>query len=218
MLNRAVASRRARSSEYTGAVLLDDVETLPAIHSPRLVLRGLQQSDDAGMFRIFSDPEVMKFWSSAPLTDPAAARALIDEIQRGFLDRKLFQWGVARRSDDAIIGTFTLYQLDRDNRRAEIGFTLAREHWGHGYMTEALTSALDFAFGQVDLTRLEADVDPGNTRSLRLLERLDFVREGLLRERWRVAGGVQDSVMLGLLQREWDLKRSQAGAEPSTAP
>ncbi|HEX2165116.1 MAG TPA: GNAT family protein, partial [Thermoanaerobaculia bacterium] len=64
-----------------------------------------------------------------------------------------------------------------------------------------------FAFGPLALHRLEADVDPRNERSLKALERLGFRREGLLRERYFVAGEIQDSVMLGLLAREWEARQ-----------
>jgi RimJ/RimL family protein N-acetyltransferase len=64
-------------------------------------------------------------------------------------------------------------------------------------------AVLEFAFGTLDLIRVEADVDPRNERSLRMLERLGFVREGFLRSRYVVAGEIQDTVFLGLLREEW---------------
>jgi RimJ/RimL family protein N-acetyltransferase len=70
-------------------------------------------------------------------------------------------------------------------------------------MNEALTALVDFAFGTLAMRRLEADVDPRNAGSLHALERLGFRREGLLRERWKVNGELQDSVVLGLLSHEW---------------
>ena len=72
-----------------------------------------------------------------------------------------------------------------------------------GYMREALSALLDHAFGELDLNRIEADTDPRNERSTRLLERLGFVKEGLFRERCIVDGEVSDAAMYGLLRREW---------------
>jgi len=72
-----------------------------------------------------------------------------------------------------------------------------------GYMREAVTAIINFAFETMDLQRIEADVDPRNDRSLRLLEKIGCQREGYLRERWRVSGEIQDSLILGLLRREW---------------
>ena len=69
--------------------------------------------------------------------------------------------------------------------------------------TEAVELLLGFAFERLGLHRLEADADPQNVGSLRVLERQGFRREGYLRERWHTLGQVQDAVFLGLLRREW---------------
>lgn len=179
-------------------------ERLPTIEASRVSLRWLELADAPDLYRIFSDPEVMAYWSSPPMTEESEARELVESIHRSFEAHGLYEWGIARREDDRVIGTVTLWHLDERNRRAEIGFTLVREVWGRGYMKEALSAAFDFAFGPMNMTRIEADVDPENAASLRLLEGLGFRREGLLRERWHVGGRVLDSVILGLLRRDWN--------------
>jgi [ribosomal protein S5]-alanine N-acetyltransferase len=184
-----------------------DGDRLPTLRGDRLELRWLEAGDVPALFEIFSHAEVMRFWSSPPFVDLGGAQRLLDEIHGHFQARDLFQWGVALRSDGRVIGTCTLAHLDVDNLRAELGFALGRAHWGRGYIGEALPVLLDFAFGELGLRRLEADVDPRNHRSIRTLERLGFQPEGLLRERWFVAGEVQDSALYGLLRREWDAKR-----------
>lgn len=178
-------------------------DELPRLATPRTVLRGMAAADVPALYDIFRDREVARYWSWPAYTHPAQAAALLAEIDELFAERTLFQWGVARREDDRVVGTVTLFQLEPENRRGEIGFALGRAAWGQGLMREALAALLDFSFGRLDLHRLEADVDPRNARSLAVLERLGFRREGLLRERHIVAGEVQDSVMLGLLAREW---------------
>lgn len=182
-------------------------DTLPTITADRISLRWLTERDVGSLFSIFSDPEVMRYWSSTPFANTDAARKLLAHIHDGFSRRALFQWGIARRTDDLVIGTCTLFHTDLDNRRAEIGYALRRDHWGHGYMREALTALLDFAFNTLNLHRVEADVDPRNDSSVRTLERLGFRKEGYLRERWLVGGGIQDSLFYGLLQRDWRHER-----------
>lgn len=182
-----------------------DGEQLPTIRAARVQLRWLTDDDVPGLFEIFSDPEVVRYWSTPPYASEEDAAALLAQIRDCFANRTLFQWGVAL--GERAIGTCTLFHVHAANRRAEIGFALRRDHWGQGFMSEAVRALLGFAFSEppqpgLGLKRIEADVDPGNLSSLRLLERLGFQREGLLRERWRVAGGVQDAVVLGLLARE----------------
>ena len=189
-----------------------DGNDLPKIPAGRVKLRPLADADVPALFAVFSDEQVMRYWSTPPMRDIAEAQALFDEIRTSFLQRSLFQWGVARVEDDRVVGTCTLFNLDKRNRRAEIGYALARDCWGQGLMREALGALIDYAFGPLDLTRLEADVDPRNGPSIRIVERLGFVREGLLRERWHVGGEVQDSVILGLLRREWEERAGAGGA------
>ena len=178
-------------------------QELPRLSGVRLELRSLTDEDSPAFLSVFGDPEVMKFWSSPPLADLEAARDSIDRIHEFFRSRQLFQWGICRRSTDEVIGTVTLFHVDSSHRRAEIGFALGRGAWGHGYATEAVERLIEFAFDELDLHRLEADVDPENERSLRLLERRGFRREGYLRERWHHLGELRDTVFLGLLRREW---------------
>lgn len=186
-----------------------DGDRLPTLETERLLLRWLDDRDVAALQEVFSHPDVLRYWGGDPAHDAAGARRLLAQIHDGYARCELFQWGIARRGDDRVVGTCTLTRFDSRNRRAEVGFALGRQHWGHGYASEAMSSLIAFAFAELDLIRLEADADPRNDRSIAVLERLGFLREGLLRERWLVAGEAQDSVVFGLLRREW---RVVAGA------
>lgn len=178
-------------------------ETLPTISGTRTRLRALTNDDAPAVFGIFSDPEVMRYWSHLPLTRPSEAMEYLDDVQAGFETKTLFQWGVCRGEDDLVIGTCTLWQIDGPNLRAEVGFALARPYWRQGWMSDAVTALIEFSFFELGLRRLEADVDPANGASIALLERLGFEREGLMRERWLVAGEASDSLFLGLLRKDW---------------
>ena len=172
-----------------------------------MVLRALVPSDVDALFEIFSHPEVMRYWSHTPMTERSEAEELLEGIDDGFEAQALFEWGVARRQDDRVIGTCTLFHFDDHHHRAEVGYALARQHWRQGLMREVLSALFDYAFFTLNLGRLEADVDPRNTASSRLLEGLGFQREGYLRERWFVGGELQDALFYGLLRREWEARR-----------
>jgi RimJ/RimL family protein N-acetyltransferase len=180
-----------------------DGDTLPTLEAPRVRLRWLTDRDVDALFAIFSDERMMRYWSSTAMKERAEAEAMLVRIHRQFADKLGFQWGVERRADGELLGTCTLFNVHPANMRAEVGYCLRSAHWGQGYMGEALATLIDYAFGILGLRRLEADVDPGNASSLRILDRMGFRREGLLRERWSVGGEIQDSVFLGLLAREW---------------
>lgn len=199
--------------------------TLP---TPRLLLRPLVAADAPALWRIFSDPLVMRYWSTPAWTDDAEALAFVQRDQQamacGLYLRLALTWhlptahagsgthgaagGAAAASAQAaaapeVLGLCTLFALDETCRRAELGYALGRAAWGRGLMHEALQALLDFGFSALALNRVEADVDPRNAASLRSLRRLGFQQEGLLRERWIVADEVSDSALFGLLRRDW---------------
>jgi RimJ/RimL family protein N-acetyltransferase len=178
-------------------------DRLPTLRAKRIELRWLEPSDVDALFGVFSDREVARYWSAPPMTAREQAEALLADIGECFAQRELFQWGIARVDDGVVIGTCTLAGVVAKHRRAELGFALARSHWGHGYATEAVERLLQFAFDDLQLHRIEADVDPRNARSIALLERMGFRREGLLRERWHVGGEIADGAFYGLLARQW---------------
>lgn len=177
---------------------------LPTINTSRLSLRSISAADVDDFYAIYSNPEVMRYWSTPPLADKAAASKLINEIHQGLDRHELLKWGIALRADDALIGSVTLFHLAFTHRRAEIGYALGRTYWGNGYMQETLQAVLNYAFDILKFHRIEADVDPRNTASVRTLERLGFQREGYLRERWQVNGEIQDAFFYGLLKPDWE--------------
>ena len=166
-------------------------------------MRWASEDDVDAFYEIFSDPRVMRYWSSGPLENREAAAAMQREIAQQNLSDAQMKWGLALRDTNKLIGTVTLFNLSRSNGRAEIGYAMGSAYWGKGYMNEALTALIVHAFDVMDFRRLEADVDPRNAPSIRTLERLGFQREGFLRERWHVGGELQDAFFYGLLKREW---------------
>lgn len=183
---------------------LDLGDHLPTLQSSRLRLRWLTEDDVPALLAIFGDPQVMRYWSHEPFADLNDARDYLRRIRNCFASRELFQWGVELLSTGEIIGTCTLAELSRSHRRAELGFALARAHWGRGYMIEALPALLRFTFEHMRLHRVSADADPRNAASIRLLQKLGFQREGHLREHYLLNGEKQDAVLFGLLRSEFE--------------
>ena len=179
---------------------------LPALRAPRLTLRTLIEADVAEVLAVFSDPLVLRYWDGPLITTQQDAMQYIERIHYGFRRRELMQWGIADAATDAVIGTCTLTHLSTTHERAEVGFAIRQTRWGQGLGSEAVTTAIDFAFQELGLHRIEADVDPRNERSLRLLDRLGFQREGHLRERYYMNGERQDAVMMAVLRAEWKSK------------
>lgn len=178
-------------------------EKLPTIETERLRLRHLEESDTDSLFDIFSDREALRFWGFPPFDKRADAEKLLADIHDHFRQKTLFQWGIALKTDDKVIGTTTLFRYDEQSRRAEIGYILNRHFWGKGFINEALSALVAVAFDKFNLHRIEADIEPRNISSIKTVERLGFQKEGHLRERWIVGDEFQDALFYGLLKKDW---------------
>ena len=130
------------------------------------------------------------------------AEGLIGEMLEAFSKRDLINWVIVD-ADDRVIGTCTLFHFDPRHRRVEVGYALRSDHWGRGLASEAASLAIDWALRTLDLHRVEADIDPRNDASRRVLERLGFRSEGVLRERFFVGDSATDSELFGVLASEW---------------
>jgi ribosomal-protein-alanine N-acetyltransferase len=170
----------------------------------RLTLRWMDQRDVEGHFAVFSDPVVARYWSSEAWTEMEQARQAIAATMAAYADGSGVRFGIALRGSGELIGNVSLHHFFEQNRRCEIGYALASKHWGQGYATEALGAAIQYGFDALDLNRIEADIDPRNIGSGRVLEKLGFKKEGFMPERWIVFGEFADTVNYGLLKRYWD--------------
>ncbi len=179
------------------------------LKTPRLLLRPLAPADAESLFAIFSDPAVMRYWSTPPWTSIDRAHQMIANDHTSLPAGEHLRLGLEIRDTTQLIGTCTFYDFNAQCRRAEIGYAMGSAFWGHGYMHEALTALLEYGFRELDLNRVEADIDPRNLASAKCLERLGFQYEGLLRERWIVDGEISDTGFYGLLRREWKAQLRQ---------
>lgn len=173
---------------------------VPQLETGRLLIRRLRMDDAAAMLDMLSDPETVQYWGRPVMTELQQAEQYTRENLRWMEDGHCLYWAIEEKASGQMIGTCTLFKLDIDNRRGEIGYLLNRAYWHRGLMSEALQSVIDYAFRDLQLHRLEADTDPENAASIRLLENFGFQREGLFRDRWRVHGRWCDSLMMGLVQ------------------
>jgi RimJ/RimL family protein N-acetyltransferase len=141
------------------------------------------------------------------MTQASEAVEMVELTLRGYQAGTNVNFGIESTADSTLIGMAGLFHFHDASRRAEIGYALSQRYWGQGLMHEALVALVDYAFSTLDLNRLEADIDPRNLASARSLERLGFVKEGYMRERWIVAGEVSDTGFYGLIRSDWAARR-----------
>lgn len=159
------------------------------ITTERLLLRPARPDDLDAFHHVLSDPGATRFWSTPPHASLAETREWLDgmlTIPDGEGEDFVVEF------DGKLIGKAGLFRFP------EIGFIIHPDWWGKGLMREALVPVIARAFAVHRLPRIEADVDPRNMRSLRLLERLGFRETGREARTWHVGGEWCDSVYLAL--------------------
>jgi len=176
------------------------------------VLRELRTEDAPDILVFRGDPEVQRY-NGPVLQRIEDVRVLINEIHEAYAAGLGVAWAVTLRRDNAVLGLFGFHDWSKYHRRAEIGYDLARACWGQGIGTEAVRAIVRFGFERMDLNRIYANTIADNHPSVRLLEKVGFVREGTRRKHsWEEDGTFHDSAMYGLLREEW---KERQGRESS---
>ncbi len=173
------------------------------IESQRLTLRPVAAADLPALAAINGDAEVTRFlpyatWQSAD--DGTAWLARMDAVAAAGTGQQLI---IVRRADGMVIGTLLLFRFDAGSARVELGYVLGRSHRRQGLMREAVLAACGHVFGVLGLRRIEAEVNPANVASNRLLAGIGFTLEGTLRERWVTKGVAHDTHLYGCLAADW---------------
>lgn len=166
----------------------------PTLHTPRLLLREITQEDAAAVFNMRSDERVMRYIGKLPMKDIGEASELIASYQKAYEQNEAVNWAIClHERPEWQIGTIGFWKMDKVNHRTEIGYTLQYEHWRKGIMDEALTAAIEYCFKTLDFHSIEANTDPENEASGRILEKHGFVQEAYFRENFFYEGKFLDS-------------------------
>jgi len=135
-------------------------------------------------------------WSAEDLTR-ASFRRRVRRVQREASEQTGFAFLLFRRTDDMLLGGITLSNIRRGVAQScSLGYWMSVRHAGQGYMRQSVDLVLGFAFTELRLHRVEASCIPTNDRSLGLLEKAGFVREGFARRYLLIDGRWQDHVLL----------------------
>jgi ribosomal-protein-alanine N-acetyltransferase len=175
----------------------------PVLETARLRLRAVQPDDVADVFRIRADERVMRYFGSPPITSLEEAARQIHGFATSFEERTGIRWAITWRGEDRLLGTLGFWRIDKPHFRAEVGYDLAADCWGQGIMAEALGAVLTWGFTTMHLHSVEAQIDPANHGSRRVLEKCGFVQEGYFRENYYCEGQFTDTAVFSLLGSVW---------------
>lgn len=184
-------------------MLTINFQPFPILESERLVFRRLKDSDAPEVFKIRSNPERMKYIPRPILQNEEEALAMIQMMNAKIDENTDINWGVCLKNSDKIIGFMGFYRVQPDSYRTEIGYMILPEYDGKGYVSEAVTTMLNYAFNTVGFHSVEAVIDPNNFGSARVLEKNGFRKEAHFIENFFWNNEFIDSVHYGLLKREF---------------
>jgi [ribosomal protein S5]-alanine N-acetyltransferase len=174
--------------------MIEKTNEFTSIKTKRLTIRPVCLDDKSSIYEIFSNDNLMDPYGMFPIDD---IKKIDDFTRRLIEDQEL---AIILDECNKIIGTFGFIDYSKYNNRAEIAFELLEDYHKKAYMTEAITALLEYGFNELELNRVEAFVYPSNLASQKLLEKLGFEKEGLLKKRSFQRGQYRDMIAYGLLK------------------
>lgn len=182
-------------------------QVMPKLSTERLVLRPFCLYDVKQYFRLASDPEVLDTTDMPHLIDEDAAREWVMSHGDGWKERSELFLLITSKETREIMGSISLFTYDR-HRKADIGYWVVPHLWGNGYATEAAGAVIEYAFNDLKLHKLEANHLERNAVSGRVLEKLGFVLEGVLRDGYLKDDKFENLKLYGLLKTEYFAKKN----------
>lgn len=178
-------------------------ESFPNLESERLLFRQFNLSDAPDIYSIRSDPKVMQYMDDDFHQSLQESENFISSNLEAYAKKEKLFWALVEKSSHHFIGDFSFWRIDRKNARAEIGYTLKPAFWGNGFMKEAMRVLIDFSFRELNLHSIEANVNPKNENSKKVLTALAFQKEAYFRENYFFNGVFLDSEIYSLLESDF---------------
>lgn len=166
------------------------------LRTERLILRPLEVADADGLYDIYRRPEAMRFMDEAPHSSAAETRQMVG----GMLNGPGTVWTVRTAADGPALG---YVDYIGNSGVPGMGYMLHPDHWGNGYMSEAVRAILNHGFDEMGLDRVELWISEENRASLRLAERVGFRRRGRMRQKYHQDATGHDKIVYGITAEQW---------------
>lgn len=191
--------------EFCKLEILSEIqkETQMKLETNRLILRPIHLDDKNEVFAYRSNKEINKYqgWIPETIED---VETFINKTSRTINKPETwFQYVIIEKELQKIVGDLGIHFMDVENKQAEIGCTLNKEFQNKGYATEAVKRTIDYLFNELNKHRIITSIDPENTNSIRLLERIGFRNEAHFIESLLIDGKWVDDMIYALLERDW---------------
>ncbi len=183
---------------------------LPDLETQRLRIRRLTMRDAEDIYAYSRDPLVAKHVLWDAQRHVGEAKSYIRAQIRKYRSGEPASWGIELKETGRVIGTIGYMWWQPDNSTVEVGYSLAREYWGKGIMTEALREVLRYTFSTLRMHRVEAQYETDNAASGRVMEKCGMRHEGTLRGRLFNKGRYVDVELYGMLAEDYNKVKPSA--------
>lgn len=174
------------------------------MHGARIVLRPLRSRDAQDLQRQVNRRDVVQFLAEVPypytLKD---AQWFIREMTKAEKKGKDYVFAICTPDDDTLIGVVGLHNIHPIHKHGVLGYWLGKKYWGNGYMTEAVSLMLRFAFSELKLHRIGVSAYTENMGSLSVIRKNGFTEEGIAREKYYRFGKWLTSIQFSMLRKEY---------------
>jgi ribosomal-protein-alanine N-acetyltransferase len=154
----------------------------PNLTTEHYYLRKLEMSDENEIFAIRSDESVAKYLDRPKAKSVEEARQFIEKINNGITNNESVYWVITLKNGTKFIGSICLWNISREQSKAEIGFELFPAYQGKWIMQEVIPVVIEFGFNVMKLDLIEGEVDPENIKSIKLMEKFGFVYDKKLED------------------------------------
>ncbi len=185
------------------------------IHTERLLIRPFVLSDVEPLYTRRNDPEIAR-WQTWTLPWPRErAESVVGEVMAmdGPANDEWWMATIVESASGEVVGDLAV-NLTWDSRCSEVGYTLARQHWGKGYATEAVAAIIEYLFEAIGVTRVAGSLHPENPASAMVLERCGLLFEGHTRLSFWVGDDNSDDWIYGMTRSDWDSWRNRLRTAP----
>lgn len=182
-----------------------NLNSIARLETDRLQLRAIYPADANDLYDIYSDPRVAEFYDFDPIQTIEQADELIRRFTRWFQADQAVRWGMFAKADQRMIGTCCFDAFQVNYHSVNLGYNLRSDHWGQGFVSEACSAIIDYAFNYglaSPVNRIQAITDPANVRSSQVLERLGFQLEGVMRQYGFWKGAYHDMKLFSRLKSD----------------
>lgn len=173
----------------------------PTLETERLILREITIEDVNAIFSSLSNDEVTRYYGQDTMKDIEEAEKVIDIFATNYVEKRGIRWGIQRKGDEEIIGTIGFHAWFHKHKRAEIGYEIHPDYWRRGYTHEALLEIISYGFDEMELTRIGAVVFTENKASKKLLTKMGFKNEGLLKDYMYQNGRPHDTNIYSFIKK-----------------